>query len=289
MKTVKEKRVIMKKLVASSECVPIPGAFDALTAKLVERAGFQAVYIGSFSMSASLLGYPDTGILTMNDMITTVDRIANVIDIPLIADAENGWYNAANIWRTVRDLERAGAAGFHIEDHEFGKHTKLKGQLYDCITMCDRIKACVDSREDENFLVIARSDATHLLGNPEVAVERLEKYVEAGADMVFMAGASIEQLKKYHNRFKAPLCTTPSNYGPIPSLQEETEAGAAISLYWPLLTYTTYRACTDVLAKFKKVLDYEQLGEYRYNEPDINTIIPLAKFEDRVKKYNVTR
>ncbi len=119
------KRKMLRALIAVGKTLVLPGAQDALSARLIERAGFPAVYIGSYATSAAAFGLPDVGLLTMEEMAAHAKRVADAVAIPVLADGENGWNNAANIWRTVRAFEQAGVCGIHIEDHEFGKHAEV--------------------------------------------------------------------------------------------------------------------------------------------------------------------
>jgi 2-methylisocitrate lyase-like PEP mutase family enzyme len=189
----------LRELLAGHDPIVAPGAYDALSARLVEAAGFPAVYMTGFGVTASLVGRPDVGLLTMTEMVQTAARIRSAVDVPVIADADTGYGNALNVIRTVREYEAAGVAGIHIEDQVAPKrcgHMEGK-QVVPADTMADRIAAAVAARTDPDFLLIARTDARAVEGFA-AAVDRAKRYRDAGADMLFVEAlrtdAEIEQV-----------------------------------------------------------------------------------------------
>jgi carboxyvinyl-carboxyphosphonate phosphorylmutase len=164
-----------------------PGAYDAMSALLVEQAGFPAVYMTGFGTTASLLGRPDVNLLTMSEMTAAARRIVSAVDIPVIADADNGYGNAINVIRTVREYEAAGVAAIHLEDQTSPKrcgHMEGK-EVIPAGTMAGKIEAAVEAREDPDFVIIARTDARAVEGF-EAALERARRYRDAGADVLFL-------------------------------------------------------------------------------------------------------
>ena len=164
-----------------------PGAFDPLAARLVEEAGFAAVYMTGFGTSAALLGRPDVGLLTMTEMADSAGRIAACVDIPLIADADTGYGNPLNVIRTVGAYEAAGVAGLHIEDQVAPKkcgHMEGK-QVIGADEMAQKVRAAVDARTDPDFVIIARTDARAVEGL-DSALDRARRYRDAGADVLFI-------------------------------------------------------------------------------------------------------
>ncbi len=133
-------RKALRALLATGKTLVLPGAHDPVSAMLIERAGFPAVYIGSYTTAAAGFGLPDVGLVTMEEMAAHAKRVADAVAIPVLADGENGWNNAANIWRTVRAFEQAGICGIHIEDHEFGKHAEVPQLLLSCDEMVRRAR-----------------------------------------------------------------------------------------------------------------------------------------------------
>jgi len=178
----------LRAMLASGKTLIVPGACDAMSAMLVERAGFPSVYIGSYATAAAGFGLPDVGLVTMEEMAAYAKRIVNAVAIPVLPDGENGWNNAANIWRTVRSFEQAGVCGIHIEDHEFGKHAEVPQVLLSRDKIVQKIKAALDAREDENFLIIARTDAAWAFDDIEDAIARMNAFTDAGADLVMAVG-----------------------------------------------------------------------------------------------------
>ncbi len=177
----------LRDLLGSGQTVVAPGAFDPLAARLVEEAGFPAVYMTGFGTSAALLGRPDVGLLTMTEMADNAARIAACVNIPVIADADTGYGNPVNVIRTVGAYEAAGVAGIHIEDQVAPKkcgHTDGK-QIIAAAEMAQKVRAAVDARSDPDFVIIARTDARAVEGL-DSALDRAAQYLEAGADALFV-------------------------------------------------------------------------------------------------------
>ena len=177
----------LRELLNSGQTVVAPGAFDPLAARLVEEAGFAAVYMTGFGTSAALLGRPDVGLLTMTEMADSAGRIAACVDIPLIADADTGYGNPLNVIRTVGAYEAAGVAGLHIEDQVAPKkcgHMEGK-QVIGADEMAQKVRAAVDARIDPDFVIIARTDARAVEGL-DSALDRARRYRDAGADVLFI-------------------------------------------------------------------------------------------------------
>src|SRR5256885_2753596 len=183
--TRKSKGASLRQLIAKG-CVAMPGVPNAAIARQVEHAGFDTVYISGAGMANSTAGVPDIGLLTLTEVVQLAGYVANAIDIPAIVDADTGFGGAENVARTVRELERAGLAGCHIEDQEFPKRCgHLAGKdLVDVDEMVGKIKAAVASRRDPDFMIIARTDARAVEGFDR-AVERAGEYLAAGADAIF--------------------------------------------------------------------------------------------------------
>ena len=175
-----------------------PFTFDCLQAKLAAAAGFEAVYMTGFGTAASR-GFPDLGLLTMTEMVANVRAIAHSVNIPVICDADTGYGNPINVWRTVREYEDAGAAALHIEDQVFPKRCGfLAGkQVIPMEEMVPKVRAACDARRDRNLVIIARTDALAVNGWDDV-VRRARAYREAGADMIFVDGIrTLDDLKHY--------------------------------------------------------------------------------------------
>ncbi|MDX6381324.1 MAG: 2,3-dimethylmalate lyase [Rubrobacteraceae bacterium] len=184
----------LRKMLAGPEPVLAPGAYDGLTARLVEKSGFEAVYMTGFGTAASLLGRPDVGLLTLSEMVDNARRIVQAVGVPVIADADNGYGNPINVIRTVREYETAGVSAIHIEDqvapkkcgHIEGKQVIAAGE------MVEKAHAAVEARRSEDFLIIARTDARVVEGM-DGALERARRYQEAGADVLFVEAPESEE------------------------------------------------------------------------------------------------
>jgi carboxyvinyl-carboxyphosphonate phosphorylmutase len=184
----------LRELLGSGELIVAPGAFDPLAARLVEEAGFPAVYMTGFGTSAALLGRPDVGLLTMTEMADNAGRIAACVDIPVIADADTGYGNPLNVIRTVGAYEAAGVAGIHIEDQVAPKkcgHMEGK-QVIPAAEMAQKVRAAVEARTSPDFVIIARTDARAVEGL-ERALDRARLYRQAGADVLFIEAVVTEE------------------------------------------------------------------------------------------------
>ena len=213
----------------------VVGTINAFTARMAKQIGHKAIYLSGGGVAANSLGLPDLGISSLADVLTDVNRITHACDLPLLVDADTGFGGAFNIARTVRSLTRAGAAGMHIEDQVATKrcgHRPGKA-IVSSAEMVDRIKAAVDARSDENFVIMARTDALAIEGM-EKTVERAVACVEAGADMVFPeAMLELEQYTRFKQAVGVPILANITEFGhtPLFSTPELGEAGVDIVLY----------------------------------------------------------
>jgi 2-methylisocitrate lyase-like PEP mutase family enzyme len=192
---------VLRRRIAEGGLLAAPGAFDPLSAMLVEQAGYEAVYLtgGGFSRAN---GLPDLGLLTMSEVVAFVERVCDVVSIPVVADLDNGYGSALNVRRAVRAFEKAGIAGFHLEDQVLPKkcgHYEGK-EVVSTAEMVGKIKAAVDARRDDDLVVIARTDARAVEGL-DAALERVGAYIEAGADLGFVeAPQSLDELEEIPKR-----------------------------------------------------------------------------------------
>jgi 2-methylisocitrate lyase-like PEP mutase family enzyme len=257
----------------------VPGASDALSAKLIEKHGFEAVYIGSYATAASRYALPDTGLLTLDELVQQARTIVNAVGIPVIADAEGGCNDPANMWRTVQAFEQAGVAAIHIEDHEGpGKHTNLPQRLGPPAEAAARIRAAVAARTDPNFLVAARTDALWIGGELGDAVRRLETYARAGADLVFPTYASPAQLAEIRRRVKKPLMILDMTQG---ALQDEERAGAALVLYFGFATLVQFDALQTALETFRRTQDANAVTGYRERVAELEEFLGYREYAER--------
>lgn len=224
----------LRELLSRKELVVAPGAYSALTARLVEQAGFAAVYMSGYCTCASMYGLPDVGLATMTEMLANVRLLAGAVRIPLIADADTGYGNPINVVRTVREYEKAGAAALHIEDQVWPKRCgHMKGKaVIPLDEMIGKIRAAVDSRRRSDFVVIARTDAIAVEGL-EAAIDRCRAYAEAGADVVFADGQrTMEDVERLPRECGDVPCMI--NLGPLTpplSVGEIRRLGYAIAIF----------------------------------------------------------
>lgn len=237
---------------AAREAILVPGAADALTARLIAAAGFEAVYVSGAGVANKRLGVPDIGLAGLSDMADTVARIRDVVDLPLIADADTGFGNAVNVHHTVRVLERAGADAIQIEDQVFpkrcghfaGKHVI---PLEDAVT---KIAAAADARRDEGLLIIARTDARAVEGLA-AAIDRAAAFIAAGADLTFVeAPTSVDELSAIAVELPVPQVANMVHGGKTPVLDQArlAQMGFGMVLYANAALQASIRAMTTVLS-----------------------------------------
>ena len=235
--------------------VVAPGAYDCMTARAIERAGFSAVYMTGGGTAASM-GYPDYGLLTMTEMADNAGRIAASVKLPVIADADTGYGNELNVIRTVREYERRGVAGLHIEDQGFPKKC---GHLEDktIVPIEDyvaKIRAAVSAKTDPNFMVIARTDSRASLGFEE-AIRRANAAIDAGADMAFVeAPQTLDEVKAVPRLVKGPCMLNMVWRGKTPdmALSEVEGLGYKLTILPAVLSRSVLGACEIALAKLKQ-------------------------------------
>jgi 2-methylisocitrate lyase-like PEP mutase family enzyme len=245
----------LRELMAKKELVCAPGAYSALTAKLIEEAGFNCVYMSGYCTAAATLGLPDLGLLTMTEMLNNVRALADATEIPLIADGDTGYGNPVNVVRTIKEYERAGAAAIHIEDQVWPKrcgHMKGK-QVIPREDMMAKIRAATDCRLSRDFVIIARTDALAVEGL-EAAIDRCHAYAEAGADVVFVDGQhTMEQIEAVPRQ--CPEKPALINMGPLTpplSVQEIIEIGYAIAILPVVCIGPAMMAIREGLKKLKE-------------------------------------
>jgi 2-methylisocitrate lyase-like PEP mutase family enzyme len=220
-------RQVLRAALGADELLVLPGAYDALSATLIQASGFAGVYLSGASVSMALIGHPDLGFTTMTEMADQVARITSVIDIPLVADADTGFGNPLNVQRTVAAYQRAGVAGLHIEDQSFPKRCgHLDGKtVIPTAEFVEKLHAAVDARTDPDLVIIARTDARGPLGFAE-AIHRANAYAEAGADLIFVeAPRSEEEIARIPKEVSAPVMYNLVTHGHSPTVTYEQLAG----------------------------------------------------------------
>ncbi|AJX14050.1 methylisocitrate lyase [Burkholderia ubonensis] len=262
--------------VAAEQPLQVVGAITAYAAKMAQAVGFKAVYLSGGGVAANSLGIPDLGISTMEDVLIDANRITNATDLPLLVDIDTGWGGAFNIARTVRSFIKAGVAAVHLEDQVGQKrcgHRPGK-EVVPTEEMVDRVKAAVDARTDDQFVIMARTDAAAAEGI-DAAIERAVAYVEAGADMIFPeAMKTLDDYRRFKAAVKVPILANLTEFGSTPlfTLDELREANVDIALY----CCGAYRAMNKAALNFYETLRRD--GTQKAAVPTMQTRAELYDF-----------
>ena len=254
----------------------VAGAINAYTARLAEATGFRALYLSGGGVAVNSLGVPDLGISTMEDVLTDVRRITDATELPLLVDIDTGWGGAFNIGRTIRSMIKAGAAAVHIEDQVSAKrcgHRPGK-ELVATEEMVDRIKASVDARSAEKFVVMARTDALASEGL-DAAIARAQVYVAAGADMIFAeAVTELDQYSQFRKAVEVPILANITEFGQTPLWTREELAGAGVDII--LYCCAAYRAMNAAALQVYEAIRTEGTQKH---------LIPLMQTRDDLYRY----
>jgi len=274
-----------KKALVEESPLQIIGAINANHALLAQRAGYRAIYLSGGGVAAGSMGVPDLGITTLEDVLTDVRRITNICDTPLLVDADTGFGSSAfNIARTVKDLIKAGAAAMHIEDQVGAKRCghRPNKEVVSTSEMVDRIKAAVDARTDDNFSIMARTDAIAIEG-VDAAIERVQAYIEAGADLIFPeAIRTLDGYAKFSKAVSKPILANITEFGLTPLFtRDELGANGVSMILYPLSAFRAMnKAAENVYETIRKegtqanVIDtmqtreelYERINYYEYEK-----------------------
>ena len=270
-----KKTTMLRQLLAQKNILVAPGAHDALSAKIVAQAGFDAVYFTGYGQAASHLGGPDVGLMTMTEMVMRARNFAAAVDIPVIADGDTGFGNVINVIRTVKEYEAAGVAAIQLEDQVAPKKCgHMTGrQVVALEEMVGKIKAAVSARQDPDFVIIARTDARTNLGIEE-ALRRGKAFAEAGADVLFIESPeSLEEMKLITSSFNVPVLANMVEGGrtPLMTANELQELGYGLVIFPTSSTYITAQAVTRCMQELKtngttKALLNEMIPFQQFNE-----------------------
>lgn len=268
----------------------LPGAFDAMSARIIEELGYKAIYSTGAGISNAQLGWADVGLVSLKEVVDIVARITDVTSIPVVVDADTGFGNAINVIRTVRELEKAGASAIQLEDQVYPKkcgHFSGK-QVVSKEEMVYKIKAALDTRIDQNLTIIARTDALAITGL-EDALERAHAYAEAGADVIFVeAPVSVEQLKQIAQSLKGiPLVLNLVEGGktPLISVQEAERLGFKIVLCANTALRAAIKAIRETLLILKNEGSQEKLLDKICTWEERQSLFKLDQISEWEKKY----
>ncbi|HJU34309.1 MAG TPA: oxaloacetate decarboxylase [Nitrososphaera sp.] len=281
---------LREQLEDSDKIIVLPGVFDALSAKIAEHVGFEAMFQTGYGSAAALLGMPDFGLLNSGETVDNALRIIRAVRVPVIVDADTGYGNPLNVWRLVRDLEGLGAAGIFLEDqvwpkrcgHMVGKDVISKDEYL------PKLRAALEARSSKDFVIVARTDARGPVGLEE-AIERGKAYRKAGADIIFVeAPRSIEELKRVADEIDAPLVANMIEDGVTPNLSasELLKLGYRIAVFPLSAIYSATFAMRHVLTELKNTGTTKAARSSMVTFKDFNQFMDLDRFTDLEKRYS---
>jgi len=264
-------------------------AYDGISAKVIEKEGFEAIWLTGAGVAASLLGQPDVGLITMNEIVMMTRNVANCVDIPVVVDADTGYGNPLNVWRTVKELEMAGAAGIHIEDQVFPKKCGHYGgkEFITAEEMVYKIKTIRDACESQ-LVIKARTDVNMALGLEE-AITRAQKYREAGADIITVeTPKDLNELKEIRRRvdgWVSSAIIASSKMGMFSKANLE-DIGINMAIL-QVLYRTAPVAFSDLLRDFKESGSLQQSASRMLNTSQFAQLMDIGKINDMEKRYNL--
>ena len=279
----------LRELITQERLLIAPGAPNALTAILIEEAGFPVVYVSGAGVSNTQLGVADVGLVSLRELVDQVRYVTAAVEVPVISDADTGFGNAINVTRTVQELERAGAAGLHLEDQVTPKrcgHFEGK-QIVSKTEMANKVRAAVEARRDDDFVIIARTDARAITGL-EDAIERALAYREAGADMIFMeAPQTTEELETVARQVPGPLVANMVEDGktPLQTAEALEKMGYRLVLYANLAMRAAVFAMQGVLSHLAERGDSMGTRDRIITMEERNRITNLARYEKMDQRY----
>ena len=271
----------MRKLFEEKKLVVAPGCHDALTAKIISYLGFDAVYMTGYGQSASHLGQPDVGLMTMSEMVERAKDMCAAVSVPVICDGDTGFGNVVNLVRTVREYERAGAAAIQLEDQTMPKKCghMLGRQVVDAEEMVNKIRAAAAARQDPDFLIIARTDARTNHGVEE-AIRRARLYEQAGADIIFVESLeSVEEMRMVNEAIAKPTIANMVEGGRTPYLtaQELQDLGYRLVVFPVSTLYAAMQSVLDVLSELKATGTVDLSAGKMVNFTQFNDLIGLPQ------------
>jgi 2,3-dimethylmalate lyase len=280
---------LREQLEDKNRIIILPGVFDALSARVAEQVGFEAMFQTGYGSSATMLGMPDFGLLNAGETVDNARRIIRAVSVPVLVDADTGYGNPLNVWRLVKDLESLGAAGIFLEDqvwpkrcgHMVGKDVIPKDEYL------PKLRAALEARKSKHFIIVARTDARAPI-DLEEAIERGKAYRKAGADVIFVeAPRSVEELKKVADEIGGPLVANMIEDGVTPNLpaHELLKLGYRIAVFPLSALYAATYAMKEVLTELKKTGTTKETRKNMVTFRDFNSFVDLGKYTDLEKRY----
>lgn len=281
---------LRERLEDTKRIIVLPGVFDALSARIAEQVGFDAMFQTGYGSSAALLGMPDFGFLNAGETLENARRIISAVNVPVLVDADTGYGNPLNVWRLVRDLENLGASGIFLEDqiwpkrcgHMAGKEVISKDDYM------PKLRSALEARRSRDFIIVARTDARAPLGLEE-AIERGKAYKKAGADVIFVeAPTTVQELKQVSDKIDAPLVVNMIEDGVTPTLpaQDLLKLGYRIAVFPLSALYSATYAMREVLTELKQTGATRRTKKMMVTFKDFNRFVDLKKYMDLEKKYS---
>ena len=283
----------LKSMLKSKKPLVIPGVYDALGAKIAQKVGFDAMFQTGYGTSATLFGMPDFGFIGATETVDNARRISRAVSVPVIVDADTGYGNALSVWKLVKELESAGAAGIFLEDQKWPKrcgHMQGK-EIVPQEEYTEKLSAAIDARENKDFIIVARTDARATEGL-DGAIQRGKQNKKTGADAVFVeAPRSLEEMKRIGKEINAPLVANMIEGGATPLSSAETlnKMGFKIILYPLSVLYANTFATMNILKELKKSGDTTKCKQKVVNFDQFNDLVELSKFRKMEKKYKFSK
>ncbi|WP_322405837.1 methylisocitrate lyase [Idiomarina sp. PL1-037] len=276
----------LRQAIADENPLQIVGTINAYTAMMAEKVGHKALYLSGAGVANASFGLPDLGMTSLNDVCEDIRRITAATDLPLLVDADTGWGGAFNISRTVKEMTRAGAAGMHIEDQVAQKRCghRPNKEIVTQEEMVDRVKAAVDARIDDQFLIMARTDALQQQGL-EAAIERAQACVDAGADAIFAEAVhTLDQYKAFSEALNVPVLANITEFGATPlfNKQELADVGVEIVLY-PLSAFRAMnKAALNVYNSILENGDQKAVVDNMQTRAELYDFLNYHDFEEKL-------
>ena len=271
----------------------IPGVYDAISAKIAEKAGFNAMFQTGYGTSAALFGMPDYGFVSSAETVDNARRICRAVSVPVIVDADTGYGNALSVWKLVQELESAGASGIFLEDQRWPKrcgHMQGK-EVISQEEYAEKLVAAIDARSSKNFIIVARTDARATEGL-DAAIERSLYNKKLGADAIFVeAPKSIQEMKKIGKAIKSPLVANMIEGGatPLISASALNKMGFKIILYPLSVLFANTFATINILKELKKTGTTKKLSSKLVSFDQFNDLVELRKFRKLEKRYKLSK
>ncbi len=289
----------LKSMIDNGEMAVAIGAHDGLSARLVEQAGFNSIYIGSYATEGASLGKPDLALMSKTERLVIARNIVKAVSVPVIADMEEGYGNAISVMDAVRDFEATGLAGVHIDDEALPSKCPFlpgipRNQLITVDEMCGKVKAALDAREDPNFKIIVRSDVIgtvpleeyHRERLIEEVVERSNAYAKAGADAIFVMALNVEELNYLQQQIAAPLVGIFATIEPI-AIKHFEEAGYQMVIGSLVSLYMAARGLMDGLKALKETGDWNLVQDKMVNDEEFFNIVGIEDYGKLYDRYSI--